>query len=305
MMVNYFRVWFPASLAVHCVLFMVLLRLPSPFSTSDQVFISVDTVTDNPAKKPAESPAKPTRTHQPQPLAREVVQPRLLPRRLMTAQLPGQHFQPAPIRTIDPLHPQAASLTPTGGMPGSPRNPLERPGGGTGFANGMANLPGVPLDTPQPRHGRWADDMGAGGNPGAGLSGPGKLSPLPPGGGSSVNLPGVIGNAGALRPGPASAAYAGRGGGAGGGTGGTFSPTGGGGITLSDGGMGNLPGSAPSLHDQQQRQLGGQARPRWPGWQRSCRWSRPCRKRAGPWTRAEVKAAAAPRWSARSGMAPA
>ncbi len=180
---------------------------------------------------------------------------------MVTHQPPGQQIQPLPMHTMNPLHPQAPTLTPTAGMPGSPRNPLDHPGGGTGFPHAVANLPGVPLETPQHAHGSWADRSGAGGNPGFGLSGPGKLSPLPSGGGSRVNLPGVVGNAGAQRPGPASPAYAGRGGGAGGekgGTfsptgggggekGGTFSPTGGGGITLSDGGVRNLPGSAPAL----------------------------------------------------------
>lgn len=157
----------------------------------------------------------------------------------------GMPAQPASMREASLLHPMAPTLAPTRGMPGAPRTPLDHPASGAGFENSLANLPGVPLDAPRPEHGGWAERPGAGGNPGFGLSGPGKLSPLPPGGGSVTPLRGAIGNAGALRPGPASTAHAGRGGGAGGGSGGTYSPIGGGGSALSDGGVGNLPGSAP------------------------------------------------------------
>lgn len=247
MIVGYARVWFPISLLTHIALIGVLQCLPAPIPVGDSPtsYIRVDMVEANQSKE-AVAPEPPAR---PQPVTPNSP---LLPRQANQVTQPssrnnGPVQQTGPTHIAANLHPKEPSLT-NGGAAGSPRDPLERPGGGTGYENGIRNLPGVPVDTDQRTPGGWADRPGAGGNPGFGLHGAGKLSPLPEGGGSGTNARGPVGNAGALHPGVPSSGYAGRGGGYGGGNGGVFSPTGGGGrgITIGDG-VGTMPGSGPAV----------------------------------------------------------
>jgi len=228
------------------MLFVALLQLPAPFSSvANQAYVEVHTQEETPAKKLTESPKPPKPVPvKPQRPVHEIAHPQPVPRQPVATRVPAETpVVPVSIHTINPLQPQTPTLTPHSSAPDSPRTPLEHPRSVTGVEN-IANLPNMPINTPR-QHGSWAAQPGAGGNPGFGLTGPGKLSPSPTGGGAGINLPGVIGNAGALHPGSATMAAAGRGGSVN--ASGTFSPKGGG-ITLSNDDVGNLSGSTSSQH---------------------------------------------------------
>jgi len=252
MIVSYLRFWIWASCLVHAVLLAVLLSLPTPPHMSDDALIHFETLAASQTAAPPEKvlpdkvqpapererPTPPERETRPTPATRLPMMP--VPHNTVV--------RPGPTRMASALHPTAPSLLPNGGPQGSPRDPQERPGGGTGFENGIRNLPGVPVETTLPDRGGWSERPGAGGAPGFGLSGPGKISPRMPGGGSGTDRPGPVGNAGALHPGMPSGGYAGTRGGVGGGSTGGFSPNGGGGnLTFGDGGIGTLAGAGPSV----------------------------------------------------------